>query len=319
MKVVYTIIVLLGLTGFVGLILGTSNEEEVASTTTNTETTTEESTTSKSSAKAAAASDQYISPEPLPDYLELGGEPVPLDDYEVRERLDRELLVNTYWHSSTVLLMRRAYRYFPVIEPILAEHGVPDDFKYLALIESGLDMTAQSGAGAKGPWQFLKAAAQQYGLEVANEVDERYHIEKATHAAAKYLKNEHRSLGSWAMAAAAYNAGHGRIRGTKSKQLVDNYYDMYLTTETARYVFRILAIKLIYENPQKYGFHLNEADMYKPIPAREVEVTSIDNIPNFAKNNGVTYKALKLLNPWLRSTKLSKRGSGKKYIVKIPT
>jgi len=307
----FLILIGMGLMGLVGILTGVSNPEEEAAATKTVDTS------------AVALADQHVKPVAIPSYMEFAGEEVPLADYDIKERLDRELLVNTYWHSSTIKMMKTANRYFPLIEQILAEQGVPDDFKYLALIESGLDMQARSSAGAKGPWQFLSATAKQYKLEVADrynyeEVDERYHIEKSTVAACKYLKNEYESFGNWTLAAAAYNAGHGRIRGTKTKQLVDSYYDMYLTTETSRYVFRILAVKAIFQNPEKYGFFIENSSLYQPVPTREMTVASIPNIPEFAKGQGFTYKEFKLLNPWLRSTKLTARKSGKKYTVKLP-
>jgi len=307
----FLVLIGLGLMGLVGILTGvTSPEENPTSTPT-------------ASSPAAIPTDQHVNPVEIPSYMEFAGEEVPLADYDIKERLDRELLVNTYWHSSTIKMMKLANRYFPVIESILAEQGVPDDFKYLALIESGLDMQARSSAGAKGPWQFLSATAKEYGMEVANrynyeEVDERYHIEKSTVAACKYLKKEYNSFGSWTLAAAAYNAGHGRIRGTKTKQLVNSYYDMYLTTETSRYVFRILAVKAIFQNPEKYGFFIENSSLYQPIPTREMVVKGIPNIPEFANSHGFTYKEFKLLNPWLRSTKLTARKSGKQYTVKMP-
>ncbi len=274
-------------------------------------------------AKPKAGPEQYINPIPLPDYLELAGEEVPLHDWDVRERLDKEILSNTYWHSNTIRILKLANRYFPMIERILAEQGVHDDMKFVSLVESGLTNNSMSGAGAKGPWQFMTAAAKQFGLEVANssnynEVDERYNWEKSTEAAAKYLKNEYNSLNNWTLAAAAYNAGHGRIKGSLTKQLADNYYDLYLTTETARYVFRILAMKEIYNNQEKYGFFLDSSEKYHPIDTKNIEVTEIKDIPAYAKSLGISYKTFKLLNPWLRTTKLTKRRSGKKYLVKVP-
>ncbi len=306
--------------GLVGVLVSTNMDSTTVTTTTNTDTNTEqtEETEPKEVYMNAKTFEQVIKPLPTPDYITLGGEEAPLHQYDIRERLDRELLVNTYWHSSTIRMLKQANRYFPIIEPILAEHGVPDDFKYLALAESGLEMSAVSYAGAKGPWQFMKAAAKTFGLEVAEEVDERYHIEKSTHAAAKYLLAEKKSLGSWTLAAAAYNAGRTGIRRQLERQKVENYYDLYLTTETSRYVFRILAIKAIHQNPEKYGFYLDSNTMYQPIATTEVEVKSIPNIATFAQKYGTTYKEVKLLNPWLRHPKLSARSSGKKYLVKVP-
>ena len=291
-----------------------TEESKVESSETTSATSTNSVTTT-----AATGANQNITLVPLPDYLTLGGEEVPLTQWDVRERLDREILVNTYWHSNTIRLLKLANRYFPLIEPMLAKHDIPDDMKYIALIESGLDVSARSPAGASGPWQFMKSAGKQFNLEITDtEVDERYNWEKSTEAACKYLKSEYRSFKSWTLSAAAYNAGHGRIRKTMSAQQADNYYDLYLVRETSRYVFRILALKLIHSDPDKYGFHLTDSDYYHPIETKDVEVSSIDDIASFAIRNGTTYKELKLLNAWLRSTKLSKRSSGKKYIVKVP-
>jgi len=314
-SVLTTILLFIGIVFLTGTTPVTDSDKSTETETKSAETKPVNAT----NANTTAATNQNIVLVPLPDYLTLGGEEVPLHQWDVRERLDREILVNTYWHSNTIRLLKLANRHFPQIEPMMEKHGVPDDMKYIALIESGLDVTASSPAGAKGPWQFMKSAAKQYNLEITDtEVDERYNWEKSTEAACKYLKNEYKSFNNWTLSAAAYNAGHGRIRKTMSSQKVDNYFDMYLTTETSRYVFRILAIKLIHSNPEKYGFHLNDSDYYHPIETKEIEVTSIDDIATFAIQNGTTYKELKLLNSWLRSTKLSKRSSGKKYIVRIP-
>ncbi len=313
--IISTIALLLFLFLSVSLATGTENPDPSSDYVVESTKSTESEKTKKT--PASRYSDQDIHPPAIPSFMELGGEAVPLHDEDVRERLDREILVNTYWHSKTLHMMKLSHKFFPVIEPILAQHGVPDDFKYLAVAESGL-LNETSPAGARGPWQFMKAAAKQYNLEVATEVDERYHLEKATHAAARYLKDAKASLGSWALAAAAYNAGNSAIKNQISKQGVDNYYDLYLTTETGRYVFRILAIKEIHSNPTNYGFFLDQEDMYKMPITTEVTVGSIPNIPQFAKKYGTTYKQVKVLNPWLRSNTLSARKSGKKYTVKLP-
>ncbi|SEB35061.1 Transglycosylase SLT domain-containing protein [Tenacibaculum sp. MAR_2009_124] len=253
----------------------------------------------------------------LPPNMNLAGEKIPIKRQDIRERMDRELLVNTYWQSNGLLLIKRAHKYFPIIEPLLEKYGLPDDFKYLALAESGL-MNVKSYAGAAGFWQFLKGTARQYGLEVNNNVDERYHLEKATEIAAKYLKKSKRRFGSWTLAAAAYNAGEGRVSRRLKEQQVSDYFDLLLNEETSRYVFRILALKEIISNPKKYGFVFNQEDLYQPIKSYEVPVDSaITNIPSFAKHFGVTYKELKLANPWLRETKLNNK-SRKQYYIKIP-
>lgn len=254
----------------------------------------------------------------VPSYMALGDERVPLEKADIKERMDRELLVNTYWQSNGLLLIKRAHKFFPIIEPILAEHGVPDDFKYLALAESGLQ-NVRSHAGAAGFWQFLKSTAKEYGLEVNKNVDERYNVEMATKMAAKYLKRAKTQFGTWTLAAAAYNAGGGRINTRLKEQKVTSYYDLLLNAETSRYVFRILALKEVISNPKKYGFIFDQEDLYNPTPTYDIEMTKpIANIADFAKEHNVTYKEIKLVNPWLRENKLI-NVSGKKYIIKIPT
>ena len=258
-----------------------------------------------------------ISAIELPEKIDFAGESTPLNIYYVRESLDRELIVNTYWHSSTLLLLKRAARWFPVIEPILKENGIPDDFKYLALIESGLE-NVTSPAGAKGFWQFLKGTAKDYGLEVNNEVDERYNVEKATQAACKYFNKAFEKYKNWTLVAAAFNAGNKGIDRQIEKQKVNNYYSLLLADETERYVFRILALKTIFENPEKYNFYLDEDDYYSPIPTKTIEVkSSIKDFADFAIENGINYRILKEFNPWLRKGEL-KNKKHKTYEIKIP-
>lgn len=253
----------------------------------------------------------------IPAGINFAGERVPVEDPDVRERLDRELLVNTYWQSNGLLLIKRANKYFPVIEPILKFHGVPDDFKYLAVIESGLTQ-AVSPAGATGFWQLMKGTAKERGLEVNANVDERYHIQKATEAACVYLKKAKERFGTWTMAAAAYNAGNYGMARQLERQEIEGYYNVLLGEETRRYVFRILALKEILSNPEGYGFNLDPEDMYTHIPVNEVEVdTAVSSFPKFAKKHGINYKILKIHNPWLREDHLN-NASGKKYIIKIP-
>lgn len=253
----------------------------------------------------------------LPNELSFCDEPVPLDRLDVRERLDRELLVNTYWQSNTLLAHKRAARWFPLIEEVLEREGVPDDMKYLALIESGLT-NAVSPAGATGYWQFLKETATQYGLEVNGEVDERYHVEKSTEAACRYLKEAHARFGSWALAAAAYNLGQGGIQKQVGRQLESSYYELQLPEETSRYVFRMLAMKEIIEDPERYGFHIRRKDLYPPYPTRPVTVQGpIEDLALFAKRHATNYRTLKLLNPWLRDTKLTNHG-GRTYTLLLP-
>ncbi len=253
----------------------------------------------------------------LPDTLCLAGEPVPVNDFEVKERLDRELMINTYWQSQTLLFIKKASRYFELIEPILDANNIPEDMKYLPLVESGF-MHVISPAGASGFWQFMKSTAVDYGLIVNSEVDERYHIQKSTKAACDYFHDAYEEFGSWTLAAAAYNAGMRRIKQRLDQQKVDNYYDLYLNAETERYIFRLLALKLIIENPQKYGFHLRDKDLYYPVQTREVVVKStISDLASFAKENNSNYKMLKVLNPWLRSDRLTVM-NGKQYKIQLP-
>lgn len=247
----------------------------------------------------------------------LAGEEVPLNDFGVRESLDRELIVNTYRHSGTILYLKRASRWFPVIEPILAEEGVPDDFKYLAVIESGLSQVV-SPAGASGFWQFLKKTGPEYGLEVSTTVDERYHVEKATRAACMYLKEAYEKFGSWSLAAASYNMGMSGVTKRLEEQGVDNYWDLHLNSETARYVYRMLAVKKVLESPQEFGFKLRDSDLYMPYAYRTVEVTSdIDDLSAFALANGSNLHELKSLNPWMRKSYLDV-GDGQRYTVYFP-
>jgi membrane-bound lytic murein transglycosylase D len=254
---------------------------------------------------------------PLPEYIDFAGEPAPMTDPDVRERLDRELLVNTYWQSNGLLMFKRANKYFPIIEPILERYGVPDDFKYLAVIESGL-MNAVSPAGARGIWQIMPATAREYGLEVNDNVDERYHLVKSTEAACRYLLASKERFGSWTLAAAAYNAGNAGINRRLGGQQVEDYYNLLLGEETGRYIFRILALKEIMSNPKKYGFNFREKDLYNMVPTFVVEVDKpIDDLAAFAQQYEINYKILKIHNPWLRETKLNNR-SGKKYFIEIP-
>jgi hypothetical protein len=254
---------------------------------------------------------------PLPEKMDFAGEPVPLNNPDIRERMDRELLVNTYWQSNGLLLFKRANKYFPQIEPLLKKYGLPDDFKYLAVAESGLEYTS-SPAGASGIWHFMKGTGLEYGLEINDYVDERYNLEKATMVAAEYLKAAKSKFGSWTMAAAAYNAGSGGMNKQINRQKETSYYDLLLNDETSRYVFRILALKEIMTHPQQYGFNFREKDLYTNIPTFKVKVnTPIDDWAEWVKPYGINYKILKLHNPWLRDTFL-KNSSGKEYFIEIP-
>ncbi|MDO6760061.1 lytic transglycosylase domain-containing protein [Tamlana sp. 2_MG-2023] len=253
----------------------------------------------------------------VPDDLNLAGEPLPLKNPDIYERMDRELLVNTYWQSNGLLMFKRAHKYFPVIEPILKKYGVPDDFKYLAVIESGL-VNVVSPAGARGVWQIMPATAREYGLEVNDNVDERYNLEKSTEAACQYLLESKKLLGTWTLAAAAYNAGNTGISRRLNEQMVTDYYDLLLGEETGRYVFRIVALKEILSNPLKYGFNFREKDLYTEVPTFKVEVdTVVTDFARFAKDFDINYKILKIHNPWLREPKLN-NASRKLYHIEIP-
>ncbi len=251
-----------------------------------------------------------------PTNLKFCGEKVVYSN-DVKERLDREFLVNTYWQSNGLLLIKRAHKYFPIIEPILAKYNIPNDFKYLAAIESGLQ-NVTSPAGAKGFWQLMPDTAKEYGLEVNSNVDERYHLEKATHAACQYLLKAKEEFGNWTAAAAAYNIGMRGLAKRMEEQRVTSYYDVLLPNETARYLPRIIAIKQILGNPYDYGFVYEKSDLYSLSKFKVVELdTMINNIAVFAKNYNTNYKELKILNPWLRENKLNNR-SRKLYEIKIP-
>ncbi len=253
----------------------------------------------------------------IPSGLSFAGEKVPTELDDIKERMDRELLVNTYWQSNGLLLIKRAHKYFPLIEPLLKKYGIPDDFKYLAVAESGLENNS-SPAGAAGFWHFLKSSAKEYGLEVNQNVDERYNLEKSTKVAAEYLKKSKKRFGTWTLAAAAYNAGNARIARNLKKQQVTNYYDLLLNSETSRYVFRIVALKEVLSNPRKYGFEFEEDDLYNLPDIKTVKVdTVITNIASFAKKFKTNYKELKLNNAWLRENKLNNK-SRKLYKIKIP-
>ena len=254
----------------------------------------------------------------IPDNVSFADEKMPLEQFDVKEALDRELLSNSYFHSQTIRYIKLAPRYFPVIEPILKEMGIPDDFKYLAVAESGFNPRAASPAGAVGFWQFLDVTAKEYGLEVNKEIDERYHVEKSTYAFCSYLRSSYNKFGSWTLAAASYNGGMARVQSQKSRQKMSEYYDLLFVEETQRYVFRIAALKLIMENPEQYNFVVKENEKYPFIKTREVEINGpVKNFADFAIEQGINYKLLKDFNPWLRDDKLT-NAAGKKYTVKIP-
>ena len=251
------------------------------------------------------------------DNIYFAGEKVPLEMFNIRERYERELLSNTYFHSNTMVLLKRSKRWFPVIEPILKEYGVPDDFKYLCVIESYLSNVV-SPAGAAGFWQFMKSTAQEYDLEISKEVDMRYNVELETEAACKYFLKAYERFGSWTLVAAAYNAGSTRVAKFMKEQGATSYYDLLMAEETERYVFRILAIKTIFENPEKYGIYVSNELSYQPYKYYTVKVDKdVKNWAEFAKEHDITYKLLKVFNPWLRSNSLKVK-KGKVYEIKIP-
>ena len=257
-------------------------------------------------------------PVELPTKLSFAGEEVPLEYYDVRENLDREILSTVYFHSQTIRYIKNAPRYFSIIEPILKSNGIPEDFKYLCVAESGFDIRAVSPAKAVGLWQILESTAKESGLEVNSEVDERFHIEKATEVACRIFKSNYQKFGSWALVAASYNSGRTFIDRMLTNQKVKSYYDLQFGEETTRYVFRILSFKLVMENPEKYGFIIPKDQYYPIIETKIVEVKGpVSDWPAFALENGINYKILKMFNPWIREPFL-KNPTMKTYKVKIP-
>ena len=267
---------------------------------------------------AQAAPTNY-STHDVPSSVTFCGKNIDLTRYDRYERMDRELLAFTYMHSTSIQMIKKANRYFPIVEPILKANGIPDDFKYLMVIESNLNPTARSSAGAAGLWQFMQTTGREYGLEVNKNIDERYHVEKSTEAACKYLKDAYTKYQDWIAVAASYNAGQARISTQFEKQQVDDMLDLYLVEETARYVYRIIAAKIMFSNPSAFGFRLRTKDLYMPIPYKEVSVnTGILNLAEWAKKQGITYALLKNMNPWLRDNFLQ-NVSKRTYTIKIPT
>lgn len=245
----------------------------------------------------------FIPPE-LPSSIVFASEKIPLQSLDIKEGLDRELVVNNFWHSNTFFYFKRANRWFPILKEILEEEGIPTDFLYLAVIESGLTQ-ATSPLGAKGFWQFMPSTATDYDLEVNQNVDERMHIAKSTRAACKYLKKAYDKLGSWVLAAAGYNRGVNGISRAIESQGVDNFFDLRLNEETSRYVYRILALKLIMENPKGYGFYFEKSDLYPPYKTKSVTVSgTIPDLISWSLEHDITYKILKLLNPWIKEETL---------------
>ncbi len=253
----------------------------------------------------------------MPDSMEFSGEPVPLFNIDIKDRLDREFHVNTYWHSQTFLFHKRAGRWFPLIEKILKEQNVHDDFKYLCLIESGLENVV-SPAGATGFWQFMKSTGRDYQLQINDEVDERYNVEKSTKSACDYLKIAKKKFGSWTLAAASYNMGKSGLQKRLTEQKSDSYYDLHLNSETSRYVMRIIAAKYILAESEYYGFRLRDAHIYKPYDVKIITIDStIVNLVDFAIEHNISFRSLKVLNPWLRGKSLHVTG-GKTYEIKLP-
>lgn len=253
----------------------------------------------------------------IPENVAFAGEVMPLQNFDTRESLDRELNATAYRHGSTLLTIKRAGRYFPEIEKTLKEYGVPDDFKYLACAESDLS-NAISPAGATGFWQIMEATGKESGMMINREVDERYDLDKSTRFACKYFLKAYERYGSWTMAAASYNNGFSGLNEQVDIQKETNYYDLLLNEETARYLFRIVALKLVMTEPARYGFNIRAEEMYKPVPYREVTVdTTITSFEQFARQHDTNYKILKYLNPWLRKPFLT-NSEGRDYIIRVP-
>ena len=261
--------------------------------------------------------DNKTYPVKIPDSLDFAGEEVPLFDFDVVERLDRELIVNTYWHSRTILILKEMKQIGSIIRPIMKRNGLPDDFIFLAVAESGLQNDVVSPSGATGIWQFVQGTGKNYGLQIDEFVDERLNYEKATEAACKYLKESKEKFGNWTLAAASYNMGQGGLSQSIKNQKVGSYYDLYLNNETSRYIFRILALKEVMKNPQAYGFYVNATDLYPQLKYHTITVDStISNLTDFAVSQGTTYKYLKVFNPWMINTSLPGT-PGKTYLIKI--
>lgn len=261
---------------------------------------------------------QNVAAPPTPDAIDFAGAPLPMDNFDAVERFDRELIANCFRHSATFVYLKRANRYFPIIEPILEAQGMPDDLKYLAVAESGL-ANAVSPAGARGFWQFMPGSAKDRGLEVNSEIDERYHLEKATIAACAYLREAHQDLGDWMLAAASYNMGKGGLKKRLREQKSTTYFDLNLNNETSRYVLRIMALKEIMQHPARYGFNLTEKDLYAPLPPHKIITvkSSVSSWADFAQEHKTSYRMLKVYNPWLRSSSLTNKYK-KTYKVRIP-
>ena len=254
----------------------------------------------------------------VPQSVTFCGQRIDLTRFDRYERMDRELLAFTYMHSTSIQMIKKANRYFPIVEPILKKNGIPDDFKYMMVIESNLNPNARSSAGAAGLWQFMKTTGREYGLEVNDNIDERYHVEKATAAACQYLKDAYEKYQDWVAVAASYNAGQARISSQLEKQYVKDALDLHLVEETARYVYRIIAAKIMFQDPTRFGFELKASQLYQPIPYREIVIDfEISNLAEWALKHGTTYSMLKIMNPWLRQDFLQNK-SRRTYILQIP-
>jgi len=259
---------------------------------------------------------EKIMPE-MVDSMRFAGRLVKFDNWDMRERMEREMISFATSHQVSMLILKKAPRYLPRMRKILKEEGVPEDFVYLCVIECNLNTTAKSGVGAAGFWQFMEATAKEYNLEVNDCIDERFDLEKSTRAACKYLKYSYAKFGDWMTVAASYNAGIGRISGELNKQGVDDIFDLWLNLETSRYLFRLMAVKMMIEDPAKFGYS-NIGETYQEIPIKKIEVrTEIPDLIVWAKDHGTTYRNVRQLNPWIRSRKLCNK-SGKCYIISIP-
>ena len=277
---------------------------------------TTSSTVSQNETQTSMLPQNIIRP-PLPTTIDFAGESVPLHFFDVRESLQREMTIISYWHSSLIYTLQLANRFFPIIEPILKEEGVPDDFKYLCVAESNLQQVV-SPAKAAGFWQFLEGTGKEYGLEINSEVDERYHIEKATRAACAYLKKSREKYGDWTMAAASYNVGHSNLDRQITRQKETTYYNLLLPEETSRYVYRAVVFKMILSNPTYYGFNVKSEELFAPLQWDEKTITgAVESWADFAKEHDTNYKLFKYFNPWLRDASL-KNAAKKTYVVKIP-
>jgi peptidoglycan lytic transglycosylase D len=259
----------------------------------------------------------HIVSPPIPSHLDFAGEDVPLNNFEVKERMDREFIVDTYYHSYMIISLKKANRYFPVIEPILKANNIPDDFKYVSVIESGLSNVI-SPAGAVGYWQFMEDTGKKYGLEINDEVDQRYDLKKSTEAACRFIKDAYHQFGSWTMAAASFNMGTDGVAKQMIRQKTNNYYNLVLSDETSRYVARIIAMKTILRHPETYGFDIKDDDLYAPLPTYEIFVSGpIEDLADYAISKGINYKILKMYNPWLRDNVLTNK-VGKTYTIEMP-